>query len=117
MCREGEEVTKNKGEEFVIGKGLPIFELCLMNFDERFLLGCSALKKDSGREMSGSYNFYLWTGTLEQGPREENQHKLLVVHGQNCNIVITSYNWAKLHMVKTAFNGTITTRNKITTYM
>ena len=72
MCGEGEEVAKYKGGEFEIGKGLSIFELCLMNFDEKFLLECGALKKDGGREMSGSYNFYLWTGTLEQGPREEN---------------------------------------------
>ena len=43
-----------------------------MNFDEKFLPECGVLKKDDGREMSGSYSFYLWTGTLEQGTREEN---------------------------------------------
>ena len=43
-----------------------------MEFDERFLLERGALKKDGEREMSGSYNFYLWTGTLEHGPWEEN---------------------------------------------
>ena len=56
----------------MIGKGLSIFELYLLNIDDRFLLGCGALKKDGGREMGGSYNFYLRTGTLEQGSREEN---------------------------------------------
>ena len=35
--RGGEEVAKDKGGEFGIGKGLSIFELCLMNFDEKFL--------------------------------------------------------------------------------
>ena len=53
-CREVEEVTKGKGGEFVIGKGLLIVDLCPMNFDARFLLGCGALKKDGGREMIDS---------------------------------------------------------------
>ena len=59
VCGEREKVTKSKGGESVIGKGLLIFELCPMNFDAKFLVGCGVLKKDGGREMSDSYNFYL----------------------------------------------------------
>ena len=69
VWREVEGVTKESSGSRRV---LSIFELCLMNFDETFLIECGALKKDGGREMSGSYNFYLWTGTLEKGPREEN---------------------------------------------
>ena len=43
VCGEEEEVAKDKGGEFGIWKGLSIFELCLMNFDENFLLECGAL--------------------------------------------------------------------------
>ena len=45
VCGEREKVTKGKGGESVIGKGLLIFELCPMNFDAKFFLGCSVLKR------------------------------------------------------------------------
>ena len=34
VCGDGVELRKGKGEEFVIGKGLLIVELCPKNFDE-----------------------------------------------------------------------------------
>ena len=56
--------------------------------------------------MSVSYNFYLWTGTLEQGPREEEltsatdgawaklQYLLLQAKTGQC------FTWSKLHLME-----------------
>jgi len=56
--------------------------------------------------MSYSDSSYLWTGTLEQSPREGTHPLLLVMHEQNYNIFQMQaktgkrFTWSKVHLME-----------------